>query len=419
MGIDIEISLRSQELIRKYQTECHPFSGEIPLVSRTLDLTALLGWLDSKRIVPPVKSTKSAKELEFTLMSLRTELLHDLYLSLPGNEPAENKIKNDSSSLGKLKFILLALAGVLVAACEGFDSVVTMMSIFSLPASVILASAFIFSFLSAVAFCGLELVQLSRSIGVKLTDVNKALDVYLRQLEEIKLLRKKISKYNLAELSTDELRKLELIAASLQQRFAQLSEAGAQFEQALNNKGAQVARLVLSGITSTLFFGGAFCSGQTVSMFLLGLFMSSVSPAAAPVLLFSLIVGLAAVALFWGVEFPSFKSWLSGWFGLDEERVAILCDKELLTKEEKKITSLQEKIAGTLHLKEKLSALGQSEPSPKEKSIDTIPASSTPSSTIKLSDNIFSFMHPKPKSSEPPISDEPTLTGVNWALQSL
>jgi hypothetical protein len=396
MGISIKVSVQSQKLISKYYATCNPGSHEIPSVPDVLHLTSLLNWLDDKLVIPESKSIKLKKELEFILVSLRTELLHDLYLAMTQNP--EVKKQKPSSFSSKLKFILLSSGGLLIALCEGFDSIASIMGIFALPGSLIFAAAFIFSFLSALAFCGLELIQLSQGIGVKLINTHKLLRIYLRQLEEIKQLRKNIGKHNFSELSIEELKELERIVSMLQQRFVQLGVAREQLDQVFNNKGAHVAKLIFSGIASVLFFGGAFSTGESVSLFILGLFMSSVSPLSAPVLLFGLALGLAAFTLYWCVEFPDLNSLVSGWFGLEEDRIAVLRDKKLFAHEENKLILLKEKIMSMLRLKRKLSNMNSSESSSEEEMSHKEVPQETSQTQSKLGDNFFSFMSSKSKS---------------------
>ncbi len=379
---------------------CDSDSRVIPPAPASLDFIALQCWLDNNLVVPSAKSVKLQKEIDFMLMSLRAELLHDLCRALVGDEAIAQEAKQTKTN-DKLKLILLSAAGILVAACEGFDSVVTILGIFSLSATVILASACIFSFLCMIAFCGFDLVKLAQGLGVKLGDAHKLLDIYLRQLDEIKLIRKTIANYDLSEYSAEDLKKLALIIALLQQRFAQLDEAGEQFEQILNSKQMQITKLVLSGVTAALFFGGAFCSGQTVSLFILGFLMTTVTPASLPVLLFSLGVGLAAFSLYWFVELPGLKSLVSGWFGLDEEKIATLCDQELLAKEATKLALLKKRLEGASHLKEQFSELQQAAQITGQQARGAVSEIIPLSKVTKVGENIFSFMRAKPSASCP------------------
>lgn len=101
----------------------------------------------------------------------------------------------ENNTKGKMKFVLLTMAGILVAACQGFDGIVTMLSVVSLPSSIILGIGFAFSFLSVIVFCGFDLVKVSNALGIKLSDAYKLLDAYLLQLQMIKSIRKKIDDY--------------------------------------------------------------------------------------------------------------------------------------------------------------------------------------------------------------------------------
>lgn len=388
--ISIEISSRTQELIRAFERACAFVNEESPLVLTSMDLHSLYSWFDDKVLITQ-SSDKAQQDLEFILLCLRTELLHDLGTSLLG-ESAINKEENNRSTYDQIKFALLAIAGILVAACEGFDCIVTMMSIFALPSAVIFTSGFIFSFLSIITFCGLELVKLSHSLEVKLGDAHKLLDVYLQQLNEIKQIRKKIANYNFSELSVEELQQLVLIIGLLQQRFLQLADASIQFDRVLHSRQMQLAQAVLSAIAALLFFGGSFCAAQTASLYIFGLFMTAVTPASLPVMLLSILVGSAALSLYWYVEFPGIKSLVGDWFGLDEAQVATLCDSAALKKEEKKLGQIRKKITGTLSLKEQLAQTRDNFfVSAEDVVIDEPQSRIFKDAAIRVSTNIYSF----------------------------
>lgn len=356
--MSIELSLRSQEFINKYWSAFNPGAEDFSAPA-VFDFNELLDWLNNKLVTTPIKQAKFQKEFEFILISLRTELVHDLYLSLVDSQHTIPRVKLESTPHNKLKFIMLSLAGILVAACEGFDSMVNMLSIFSLPATVILVSGFIFSFLSIFAFCGLDLVKLAGSLGVKLKDAHKLLDVYLRQFDDIKRIRKILANQDFSDLSAFRLQQLALICAMLQNCFVQLNEASDHFDKIFNSKRTQFANLVVSSVTAALFFGGSFCSGQTVAFCVLSFFMTTVTPVSLPVLLFSLVVGLAGLSLYWGVEISGLQTLISGWFGLDEEKIAVLCNKELVSKEQVKLLRVEKLIIDTCTLKNQVTGVAE------------------------------------------------------------
>lgn len=333
--MNIEISLRSQKLIKNYLLASGVHPRELPSLSLPTDFVTLMSWLDEEQIKNSEESSKEKKQkIEFILVSLRTELLHDLFLSMQGDDTNLPK-EVERNTKDKTKFVLLTMAGILVAACQGFDGIVTMLSIFSLPSSIILGIGFAFSFLSVIVFCGFDLVRVSDALGIKLSDAYKLLDAYLLQLKMIKSIRKKIDDYYLSDLSSSDLKQLELIISMLQKHFALLTKASKQFEKALNSESIQTVKTLISGVSALLFFGGGFFTGQSVALFMSGLIINAAIPAFWPVIIFSVIVALAALSLYWYVERPVLDKLVSSWFGLNEERVQKLCDEHLIIKEEK------------------------------------------------------------------------------------
>ncbi|MGC1182235.1 hypothetical protein [Legionella sp.] len=390
--MNIEISLRSYELINEYKLSCtHGLSEKFT----SLDLESLLVLLNNLLVSSPGEPTKLSKKIAFIRMSLGTELLHDLAMSMIGKEPAKN-IEDNTSGDNKLKFIVLFFSGSLIAACGAFDGIVTIMSTFSVPTVVIFASGFIFSFFSVVAFCCLDLVKLASILGVKLNDAHKVLNLYSCQLEAVKLIRKKIAHDDFSHFSINKLNQLVLIINMLQKRFTQLNEANIQFDQVFNSIQMQIAKWVVFGVSGAMISVGGFCSGQTVSLFVLGIFTPTVTAVSLPVIVFSLVVGLAALSLYWGIEYPELKTYISGWLGLNEEKIATLCDKTLLDKEEEKLASLQKQIEGVVQLKDLLSKREQTAQASEKQADNTVLEVSNKPAVTKLGETIHSFMGPKP-----------------------
>lgn len=356
--MNIQISLRSQKLIKKYLLESHVHSHELSSITTSADLAALISWLNKEQKYPK-KSKKKQQKIEFILVSLRTALLHDLFLSMKGDEIKLPKEEEHNTPIDKIKFTLLTMAGILVAACQGFDGIVTMLSIFNLSSSMILVAGFAFSFLSVIVFCGFDLVKVSKALGVKLSDAYKLLDAYLLQLQMIKSIRKKINEYYLSDLSQDNLKQLECIISMLQKRFTLLTKASNQFGMALESENMKMAKTLISGVSGILFFGGGFFAGQSVALFVSGLLVNSLTPAFWPVILFSVIVGLAAFSIYWYVERPGLDKLVSSWFGLNEENIQKLCDKILINKEIHKLESLKRKIIGAARLAKRVTQAEQ------------------------------------------------------------
>lgn len=357
-GINITISPRSQEVMRKYLEIC----GWQHLSTSVIDLEGLMFLLDKGSGEYLGGSEKLSPKAEFILASLHTELLHDLLASM--NETDVDIVANNqnTSGMSKIKFALLIAAGILVAVCEVFDGVITVLSIFSLSPAVIIGTGIIISLLSIAVFCGVDLVKISSSFEMKLNDAYKLLDTYLLQLQYIKAIRRKIDEYCLANLTADNLGQLERILAMLQIRFGALTEASKKINQELNGGNVYLAKKLISGASALLFFGGGFFASQSVALYIFSLVMTTpVTVTFWPIIVFSSIVGLAALSLYWYVERPELNKLISHWFGLNEENVGKLCDADLLAKEEKKLGNLKEKIISTSRLVERKNQLEQKE----------------------------------------------------------
>src|SRR5690606_25009399 len=107
-----------------------------------------------------------------------------------------------------------------------------------------------------------------------------------------------------------------------------------------------------------IFFGSGFFAGQSVAVFLLSLAIAGgVSAGFVPVVLFGLAVGAAAFSLYWFIEKGELQRLISGWFGLDEEKVESLCDQEKLAEHFEELGNLKEKLESTVELRRQLNTL--------------------------------------------------------------
>ncbi|KTC92009.1 hypothetical protein [Legionella cincinnatiensis] len=386
--MDIAISLRSQKWIKKYLLASGVRRNEI-LPPTSIKFKTLISWLSTDPIKSFEKSKKSQK-MEFILVSLQTAFLRDLGLSMKGEyEKTEKKNNNNSSEMSKIKFLFLTSAGILITACQGFDGVVTMLSVFALSPSIMLGIGFAFILLSVIVFFGVDLVKVSNALGVKLSEY-KLLDAYLIQLQKIKVIRKKINDYTLVAMSQEDLQQLELILSMLQKRFMFLAVASKQFDEALNSKNVQMIKTAISGVSALFFFGSGFFAGQSVALFIASLILDSVLPTFWPIIVFSALVGLAALSIYWYVERPGLEKLVTNWFGLNEENVQQLCDKNSLNKEIKKLASLKEKVISTARITKKLAQLEQEINSNEPLALETTPNKAV--AELRVSTNFYSFL---------------------------
>jgi hypothetical protein len=176
--------------MKKYKRACEGLKNFI--MDSSLSFEELMFWLEQE--MKQRRSKEIKKKSELLRVLLHTQLLQDVFFSMKG-ELIEKKKERHSSGLSKIKFALLTGAGILVAACQGFDGMASMLSVFTLSSPIILGIGFIFSLCSVMVFCGFDLVKVSKGLGVKLREAYKLLDAYLLQMEEIKAIRKRIENY--------------------------------------------------------------------------------------------------------------------------------------------------------------------------------------------------------------------------------
>lgn len=333
----VHLGMRSQELFNEFCNEFVIEPGAEELLAASLDRKKLISWLALKNNADP----------DLLVESLRSELLKDLCLSLPGYVEMDT-VKAIPTNTPV--FFVLILAGALVAACEGFDGVTTILGVISLPSVAVLIAGLSFSVLSVIVFCGLDLVQLSRHLGISLSDAPKLMDTYLLQLKGIKLIRKHIEKYKLPGLSVAELQELHAIISMLQVRYDGLTQESKPFGLALNSVAMTVVKCFFLGMAGLLFFGGGFFAGQTVAAFMLALFFPSV-PVFWPIVIFSTIVGFAALFAKWYFDIEDIEKMITAWFGLDAAKIEQLCDPDTIEKERSKLGLLKENIQGIAQIK--------------------------------------------------------------------
>ena len=352
----IQLSERTRELIMQYFVLSDPQSLGVNLSFFAQDEAALFRWFFSEIID---STASNQKELEYQHTLVRVALLGDLSCSM-GIAQHDLKQPLPPPSLSDLwKFYLIAVSGTLVAACEGFDGISTLLSVLPLPSIASLLVGLTCSALSVMVFYGFNLVQVSKNLGIKLTDAANLLDLYVAQMKAIQSIHQQISAYKLAKLTTEELEELVQIIQILEQSLGSLTTASTKFSEALNSPKMQVMKAIFSGVSGVLFFGSGFFAGQTVATSILSLLFVGMTPASWPVILFSCGIGLAAFSLYWYVEKVGLDQLVSGWFGLDEEKIDVLCNEDNLNRQRQELINLKEQIDSTADIKRELELLKQ------------------------------------------------------------
>jgi len=354
MKRDITLSERSKELMEKIgnlgNTELQ-LPAEQPY--ETLPVKALIHWLSS-----PIGADKTSR---FLLQSLRVSLLEDLNNSFLSNNEIDKKKDAEASWNKKFLFGLLAFAGTIVAICEGFDGIVSILGTFTaIPAIVTLTAGLAFSALSVIVFYGFDLLAISSNLGVKIANSPNLIDVLVEEVEQIEAIRKNIDDSYADESSSENLELLKDIAVMLKVSNDALDDARASYKNDLNNPSLNTMKSAVAAVTGVLFFGSGFYSGQSLALGVAALFSTSAAVPMAPIILTSLIVGIASFAIYWYVERPGLENLVGRWCGLDKENIDKLADEELVDAQKHGLKRLEDKITNKIDLQTKIADLTKS-----------------------------------------------------------
>lgn len=267
--------------------------------------------------------------------------LKDMETALQVSKIGEKKKSNWWS---RLKFILLVAAGTVFFGCEGFDGVTALLGIFNLPTVGIFVAGTVFSVLSILVFYAFDLVEISHNLGVNLKSAPKMVDLYTKELESIKALRIKINSEWRKKTTPQELEEYIKLIEALKARREEILQDVEKLEKSLDRPILKAAKLVTAAITGVIFFSGGFFAGQTVALAIATAIAGSVSATFWPIILVSVGVGLAALAVYWFVERPGIENLIGRMIGLDKEKIEKLTDKKENHDEKLEIQSLLENI---------------------------------------------------------------------------
>lgn len=268
---------------------------------------------------------KGDKKNEFLLESLSASLLKDLRDNLSPESQLKKKKANNWSN--KIKYWLLAIAGIIFFGCEGFDGITAMLEVFALTPVTILATGVVFSLLAITVFCAFDLVEIAKNLGIKNKNSPQLLDIYLKEIELISTLQQKVI-YDLPHCETVEaLRDNLAIVKMLQKKHDALEGARKTMENLGSGSALQAAKSITAGVAGIIFFSGGFFAGQTVALSIAELCFTAVASSFPPIVLISLLVGVAAFGVYWYVERPGIENLIAGHVGLDQEKIETFCDK--------------------------------------------------------------------------------------------
>lgn len=337
------------ELIAVYQD---PFVLDMEQSLDDVNIKKLVSWLSQNH--------PCDKKAKFWLESIYGSLLHDLSSSLSGALEEEPSIPKTWYST--LLFVTLALSGTIVAFCEAFDGIASILGLFSsIPVWGALVGGLVFSAFAVFVFYVVELYEVTDHLGIELRHSRKLLDIYDEQRMEINRLAGILdSKYSCTAFK--DLKIFSDIQAMLLFRFNALDGAREIYRERSQNTLLKTAKFILASGTGLIIFGGGFFAGQTFALTASSLFIAGGASATCwPVLLICIAAGLAAVTMFWVLERPAFENFAARWCGLYQDKIDNLVDEEKVHEGCKQLDLLADKING------KISDLSQYQRSPLQK----------------------------------------------------
>lgn len=315
------------------------------------DRSAVISWLN--------KNFPTNQQSKFLLESLRASLLDDLHDSFLTPE-ARTTSKAPPSRLKKAQYIFLAIAGTLLAICEGFDGIASILGSFAaVPTVAVFAAGLLFSALSVGIFYGFELYEISKQVGVSFRKTGQLLDVFLEQVEHIKKIRKIIAERFADVTDPAEREELRKMVAMLIFRYQELDLARRSYLEKLNNPLLQIARVITTGLTALIFFSGGFFAGQTLALTVAGLFLASAAATFWPIVIASSVVGLAALSLYWFIQRPGLEHLVSHWVGLDKANIDTFGDPAIVARQKGKLEALQRNVTVVGELNSELKRVSQ------------------------------------------------------------
>lgn len=282
----------------------------------------------------------------FILESLRAALLSDLCESIAKKNEAENQsTQAPTESVNYLKFFLLMFAGTVFAICEGYDCVTSMLNLFSgIPSLFVLTVGAAFSLLSIILFYGFDLVEISKNLEVKFSKSSQILDIFIRQTEQIRLIRRLLVSRCAMSQSLEEWHELQQISQMLIVRYNDLDRVRRVYVDALDDPYLKTLKFTTAVFAGVIFFGSGFFASQSLALGVVSIFMLSATVTSFPVVALCSFVGLAACAVYWYVERPGLENLVGRWMGLDRDDINVLADEDDVNTHKNKLIQLSRSI---------------------------------------------------------------------------
>ena len=330
----VRLSPTSKKWLHKLADHAPPFAAD------TVGLSDLIAWLSITN-----QGGDGHKNRRFRIESLRTSLLQDIYDSFQNTKEKTGAGTKADSRLGKIKLGFLALAGTVLAFCQGFDGIVSLLGSFLVVSSgVVFSIGLCFALLSVAVFYLFDLVDISKNLVVSVGHSNRLLDVFLEELVCIDKLRAMIDAQTNRDLRKEDKTVYVALVAMLQKRFHAFDRERDFYNKAAQNIWLRCAKGLTTALAGLFFFGGGFFAGQTLALTVAGFLVISVLPSFWPVVVVSMAVGLAAFSIYWFLQRPALENLIGRWVGLDKSRIDEFSHTDKVTVDAARLAQLEEKI---------------------------------------------------------------------------
>ena len=277
----------------------------------------------------------------FLRESLCASLLQDLQQTFLPKKEGKGKSVN-KNWLSWFKWALLAFAGTIYAACDGFDGITTILALFpTIPLGIIFAAGFAFALLSVFVFYGFYLVDVSDNSDIAAKDLNRLMDVRLEQMNCLNDLTMVSQMILRRSHDLDELNALKKMLPILGTWYSNLQTVRKQYEHQLQNSYLNVTKAIVAIFSGILFFGYGFFAGQSLALTVFTLVVASPVVAFWPVMAISSAVGLAALSIYWFIERPELEKLVGRLFGLDQNKIEQLPDEVFVNQQKMKIEKIE------------------------------------------------------------------------------
>jgi hypothetical protein len=334
MTSTIVVSKESKKLLQNF----FPLELENWPSASTVQSCRVIDWLE--RPISDPKKTISIEEL-------RASLLEDLVKSWQIKDyEAPEKVAPECS---QFLFGYLLCAGMILAICEGFDGIVSILNTIALlPASWVFFVGLCFSSLAIIVFLGFDFEKISEKLKIHFSSSSEPIDILLKQVEEINELYQIILK-KLVSNDREELKLLLKAAKMLEKRFAAFDDNRAAYLKILETYPLLIVQKFGALLCGILYFSSGFFSGQSLAIAIVGMVWGTTATLMWwPILATAIAVGLAAFSIYWNLQRPDIEEFLGKWVGVNAEKIKSFAEPNKVRKEREALTVLTKLIEAKL-----------------------------------------------------------------------